>query len=173
VDNNQSIYTRETILTATAMAHSTAPSRRHIGIRAVGTCLEQSVVGITSKLRRLQCGHGLSYRCLACGKSSRSDQVDDLVLSQVKTLGNGTTGTGAGTTGPDGSLYTSSNQTGLGNNGYGTINGGIAPMIPMVMHARLLEKAVGLNIAANDAMTIVATATRTSSATSTGSLNRT
>ena len=39
-----------------------------------------------------------------------------------------TTGTGAGTAGPDGGLYTSQTETGLGNNGYGTINGGIAPL---------------------------------------------
>lgn len=54
------------------------------------------------------------------------DQVDNLVVSQVKTLGSGTTGTGTGTRGPDGSLYTSQTQTGLGNNGYGTIATGTA-----------------------------------------------
>lgn len=52
------------------------------------------------------------------------DQIDSLVISQVKTLGTGTTGTGLGTSGPDGSLYTSQVQTGLGNNGYGVINTG-------------------------------------------------
>lgn len=56
------------------------------------------------------------------------DEMDNLIMSQVKTFGNGPTGTGAGTAGPDGSLYTSQTQTGLGNNGYGTIAGGVAPL---------------------------------------------
>lgn len=83
-------------------------------------------------------------------------QVDNLVISQLKTLGSGTTGTGAGTTGPDGGLYGSQIDTGLGNNGYGTINGGVAPIdsdgdgMPDYW-----EKAVGLNPnSSSDAMTI-------------------
>jgi autotransporter-associated beta strand protein len=56
------------------------------------------------------------------------DQVDDLIISQAKTLGNGPTGTGAGTAGPDGGLYTSQSQTGLGNSGYGVLNGAPAPL---------------------------------------------
>ena len=85
------------------------------------------------------------------------DQMDDLVMSQVKTLGHGTTGTGAGTVGPDGGLYTTQTQTGLGNNGYGVINGGVAAIdtdgdgMPDYW-----EKAVGLNPAVNEAMTIAA-----------------
>jgi hypothetical protein len=55
------------------------------------------------------------------------DQVDSLVLSQTQTLGNAPTGTGVGTAGPDGGLYTHQSQTGLGNSGYGIINGGTGP----------------------------------------------
>jgi len=55
------------------------------------------------------------------------DPLDALIISQVMTLGKGTTGAGAGTVGPDGSLYTSQAQTGLANNGYGTIAGGTRP----------------------------------------------
>jgi autotransporter-associated beta strand protein len=83
------------------------------------------------------------------------DPVDELVISQVKTLGNGTVGTGAGTTGPDGGLYNSQINTGLGNNGYGVINGGIPALdgdndgIPDYW-----EFTVGLSPAGNDAMTI-------------------
>ena len=56
------------------------------------------------------------------------DEVDGLLLSQIKTLGNGTIGNGAGTIGPGGGLYTSQSSTGLGNNGYGTIAGGAPPI---------------------------------------------
>lgn len=55
------------------------------------------------------------------------DPIDALVIAQVRTLGAGTTGTGANTRGPDGGLYTSQTQTGLPNNGYGTIAGGTKP----------------------------------------------
>ncbi len=55
------------------------------------------------------------------------DQLDDLVVSQVKTLGNGTAGYGVGTAGPS-SLYNNEGQTGLGNGGFGVLNGGVAPL---------------------------------------------
>ena len=56
------------------------------------------------------------------------DQLDSLILSQIKTLGNGPTGTGAGTAGPGGGLYFDQTSTGLGNNGYGVLNGGTVPL---------------------------------------------
>ena len=56
------------------------------------------------------------------------DQLDSLILSQIKTLGNGPAGTGAGTAGPGGGLYNDQTSTGLGNNGYGILNGGMAPL---------------------------------------------
>jgi len=83
------------------------------------------------------------------------DQIDSLVLNQVKTLGNAPTGTIAGTAGPDGSLYTTQAQTGLGNNGYGTVNTGAAALdtdgdgMPDYW-----EKSIGSNPNANDAMTM-------------------
>lgn len=84
------------------------------------------------------------------------DQMDNLVMSQMQTLGSGTTGTGVGTTGPDGGLYTSQTQTGLGNSGYGVINGAIGPIdsdgdgMPDYW-----ERAMGLNyLSASDATTM-------------------
>src|SRR5215468_38309 len=65
---------------------------------------------------------------VSCAGAWPRDQVDDLVVSQIKTLGNGPTGTGPGTAGPDGGLYTHQSQTGLGNSGYGILNGGPAPL---------------------------------------------
>lgn len=56
------------------------------------------------------------------------DQMDLLIVSQVGTLGNGPAGTGEGTAGPGPSLYYDQTSTGLGNNGYGTIPGGTAPL---------------------------------------------
>jgi hypothetical protein len=82
------------------------------------------------------------------------DPIDALVLAQVMTLGQGTTGTGANTVGPDGDLYTSQAQTGLASNGYGAISGGAPPTdsdgdgMPDTW-----ERATGANPAADDAMT--------------------
>lgn len=82
------------------------------------------------------------------------DPIDALIISQVMTLGMGTTGLGANTVGPDGALYTSQAQTGLPNNGYGAIAGGTRPTdsdndgMPDTW-----ESATGSNPATNDAMT--------------------
>jgi len=82
------------------------------------------------------------------------DQMDSLIWGQVNTLGKGTEGQGAGTSGPA-SLYTSQTQTGLGNNGYGTILSGTKPTdsdndgMP-----DFWEAAMGSNSAKDDAMTI-------------------
>jgi hypothetical protein len=67
-------------------------------------------------------------RVLSVSGALPRDQVDSLVLDQTRTLGNAPTGTGPGTAGPDGGLYTHQSQTGLGNSGYGFINGGTAPI---------------------------------------------
>ncbi len=56
------------------------------------------------------------------------DPLDSLILSQIQTLGNGPAGTGAGTAGPGSSLYYDQTSTGLGNNGYGTLTAGTAPI---------------------------------------------
>lgn len=82
------------------------------------------------------------------------DQMDSLIWGQVNTLGKGTAGQGAGTSGPS-SLYTSQAQTGLGNNGYGVINSGTRSTdtdndgMP-----DFWEAATGSKVATNDAMTL-------------------
>jgi hypothetical protein len=55
------------------------------------------------------------------------DAMDALIMSQVMTLGKGATGAGANTAGPDGALYASQSETGLPNDGYGSIAGGARP----------------------------------------------
>ena len=85
------------------------------------------------------------------------DESDSLVISQMITLGKGTTGTGVGTAGPGTGLYTSQTQTGLSNNGYGTIKAGVKEIdtdndgMPDYW-----EKATGSDPAKNDAMKLAA-----------------
>jgi hypothetical protein len=79
--------------------------------------------------------------------------VDALVISQVRTLGKGTTGAGSNTTGPAGALYTSQTQTGLSNNGYGAIAGGTkATDTDDDGMPDFWERASGSNPAVDDAM---------------------
>ncbi|HTQ07904.1 MAG TPA: hypothetical protein VMI54_28825 [Polyangiaceae bacterium] len=81
------------------------------------------------------------------------DAVDALVVSQLRTLGKGTAGTGANSAGPAAGLYTSQADTGLTNDGYGDIAGGTAPAdsdgdgMP-----DFWERATGSDPAADDAM---------------------
>lgn len=83
------------------------------------------------------------------------DAMDDLVISQVKTLGYGPVGPGAATAGPDGALYTSQTQTGLPNNGYGIIAGGAPPQdSDGDGMADFFEQANGYDLGRDDAMTI-------------------
>jgi len=94
-----------------------------------------------------------AYRCnVSSAGAWPRDAVDDLVVSQVKTLGNGPTGTGAGTAGPGGGLYTSQTQTGLPNNGFGILNGG-APSLDSDQDGMpdYWEISLGSNLNSNDA----------------------
>ncbi|MEO8900361.1 MAG: Ig-like domain-containing protein [Polyangiaceae bacterium] len=81
------------------------------------------------------------------------DPIDALVVSQLRTLGKGTTGTGANSVGPGSGLYTSQTQTGLSNNGYGDMVSGTPPAdadndgMP-----DFWEKAAGSDPATDDAM---------------------
>jgi hypothetical protein len=72
----------------------------------------------------------------------------------VMTGGMGTPGAGAAPVGPHGSLYTSQTQTGLPNNGYGTIVAGTrATDTDNDGMPDAWERAVGTNPSADDAMT--------------------
>jgi hypothetical protein len=81
------------------------------------------------------------------------DPMDALIISQIASLGKAATGTGAGTAGPDGGLYTSQTQTGLSNNGYGAISGGTkATDTDNDGMPDFWEHATGSDPAADDAM---------------------
>ncbi|HEY7090479.1 MAG TPA: hypothetical protein VH518_20445, partial [Tepidisphaeraceae bacterium] len=90
-----------------------------------GTTLASPWSPLTTNLPTLSTGEAYNYVISHVGATPfNRDQIDSLVISQVQTLGNAPTGTAAGTAGPDGGLYTSQTQTGLSNNGFGTIAGG-------------------------------------------------
>jgi len=154
VDKNQSIYysgnLKDTNDDGTLNGATTTP----FWYQGPGTILTSPWSPLTTTVAPLNTQTAYRYAVSRAGALPR-DQVDALVISQVKTLGSGTTGTGAGTTGPDGTLYTSQTQTGLGNNGYGTISSGTKPTdtdndgMP-----DFWETANGLSTTTNDAMTI-------------------
>ena len=157
VDDNQSIYYTGNLFDSdsdgTLNGSITTPYWYQGG---TGTILSAPWSSVTTNVPVYSTASAYRIAVSQAGTLPR-DSIDDLVISQVKTLGNGTTGTGAGTTGPDGSLYTSQTQTGLGNNGYGTINGGIpATDSDLDGMPDYWELTVGLSTTSNDAMTIAA-----------------
>ena len=121
VDNNQSIYFTGNLYDAdkngALNGGTTAPLP---GYQGGGTILTAPFSAWTAIIPTMSADLAWRYDLSAAGAFPR-DEVDSLVISQMKTLGNGTSGTGAGTAGPSGGLYTSQAQTGLSNNGYGTI----------------------------------------------------
>jgi autotransporter-associated beta strand protein len=155
IDSNQSIYESGNLLDSNEDGALNGSPTSVYWYQGVGTELTSPWSSVTATTPTYSTVAAYRLAISRAGVLPR-DQVDDLVISQMKTLGNAPTGTGAGTAGPDGGLYSSQTQTGLGNNGYGVINGGIAPIdtdndgMPDYW-----EKAMGLNFSsASDAMTI-------------------
>lgn len=132
VDNNQSIYftgnLKDTNDDGVLNGSSTVPLP---GYQGGGTILASPWSTLTPAILAatgtMSAANAVIYNNSMAGALPH-DELDILLISQVKTLGKGTTGKGVGTTGPDGGLYTSQAQTDLSNNGYGTITGGIAPI---------------------------------------------
>jgi autotransporter-associated beta strand protein len=124
IDNNQSIYYSGNLKDTDDDGSLSGSVTTPYWYQGVGTVLGSPWSPVTATIPTYSPNAAYRYAVSSAGTLPR-DQLDDLVLSQVKTLGNGPTGTGVGTAGPDGNLYTSQAQTGLGNNGYGTINGGV------------------------------------------------
>ncbi|HSY40728.1 MAG TPA: hypothetical protein VLA79_14405, partial [Polyangia bacterium] len=153
VDKNQSIYyagnLKDSNLNGTLDGTTTTP----YWYQGTGTVLTSPWSTETTATPALDTASGARVAISEAGTLPR-DPVDALIISQVMTLGKGTTGSGAGTVGPGGGLYTSQADTGLDNNGYGSIAGGTRPTdtdndgMPDVW-----ESANGSNVNTNDAMT--------------------
>jgi autotransporter-associated beta strand protein len=77
----------------------------------------------TASIAKFSAAGAYAYDIAYAGDSLSRDQLDSLDISQVESLG--TTG---GTTANGDFLYTSPNQSGLSNSGYGMITGGTAPV---------------------------------------------
>src|SRR4029077_15923695 len=126
IDKNQSIYyagnLKDTNLNGSLDGAATTP----YWYQGTGTVLTAPWSSETTATPALDTTSAARVAISLAGTLPR-DPVDALIISQVMTLGKGTTGSGAGTVGPDGGLYTSQTETGLPNNGYGTITGGTRP----------------------------------------------
>ncbi len=153
VDKNQSIYyagnLKDSNLNGTLDGTTTTP----YWYQGTGTVLTSPWSPETTATPPLDTASGARVAISEAGTLPR-DPVDALIISQVMTLGKGTTGSGANTVGPGGGLYTSQADTGLPNNGYGSIASGTRPTdtdndgMPDVW-----ESANGSNVNTNDAMT--------------------
>ncbi|MGC4092740.1 MAG: hypothetical protein QM756_33635 [Polyangiaceae bacterium] len=153
VDKNQSIYyagnLKDTNLNGTLDGAATTP----YWYQGEGTVLTSAWSTETNATPPLSAASGARVAISQAGTLPR-DPMDALIISQVATLGKGTTGLGAGTVGPGGALYTSQTQTGLDNNGYGTIATGTRPTdTDNDGMSDAWEKAMGSNPAVADAMT--------------------
>jgi len=127
VDKNQSIYYagnyKDRDRDGTLDGSVTAP----YWYQGTGTILATPWSSVTTATPTLSAANAVVRNNCDAGPLPR-DEMDALVISQVKTLGLGATGRGAGTAGPDGGLYTSQSQTGLAGDGYGVIAGGTVPV---------------------------------------------
>ena len=122
IDKNQSIYYTGNYYDGNKNGSLDGSTTTPYWYQGTGTVLTSPWSSWTSIIPTMSAQLAWRYALSTAGALPH-DEVDSLLISQMKTLGSGTVGTGAGTTGPDGGLYSSQSQTGLGNNGYGTVNG--------------------------------------------------
>src|SRR5207244_39371 len=132
IDNNQSMYytgnLKDNTIDGTLNGSTTVPLP---GYQGGGTILGSPWSSVTtaylSGTTLLSASSTVLYNNSNAGGLPH-DEMESLIISQVKTLGNAGTGYGAGNSGPGSGLYTSQTQTGLSNNGFGTIAGGTPPV---------------------------------------------
>jgi autotransporter-associated beta strand protein len=92
-----------------------------------GTIVSSPNFSSTQSLPTLNVTDAYNYAIAHAGASLTRDDLDNLVISQVQTLGSGTPGKGVGTSGPSGGLYGSAASTGLANGGLGNTAAGTRP----------------------------------------------
>jgi len=153
IDMNQSIYAsgnlKDTNLNGALDGATTTP----YWYQGTGTVLTSPWSTETTATPALAAASAARVAISEAGTLPR-DPIDALIISQVMTLGKGTTGGGANTVGPGDALYTSQTETGLPNNGYGSIASGTRPAdtdndgMPDAW-----ESANGSSVNADDAMT--------------------
>ncbi len=153
IDKNQSIYYAGNLKDGDKDGTLNGSTTTPYWYQGTGTVLTAAWSTETKNIPTYSAAAAFRYTSSVAGTFPH-DEMDRLVMSQVRTLGKGTTGTGAGTAGPNSGFYTSQTQTGLGNNGYGTIATGTKPTdtdgdgMP-----DFWEKTFGLSESVNDAMT--------------------
>jgi len=122
IDKNQSIYYTGNLNDSNKDGVLNGSTTTPYWYQGVGTVLTSPWSSVTPATPTLSAEGAYRFTLSGAGAMQR-DEVDALLISQIKTLGNGPAGTGAGTAGPDGGLYDSQTETGLANNGYGVITG--------------------------------------------------
>jgi pectate lyase len=153
IDKNQSIYAagnvKDTNLNGQLDGSASMPS----WYQGPGTILANPWSNETTATPALDSASAARV-AISCAGALPRDALDALIISQVMTLGKGTTGLGEGSVGPDGKLYTSQAQTGLANDGYGTIASGMGPAdSDNDGMSDAWESATGSNLKLDDAMT--------------------
>ncbi len=111
--NNQSIYESGNLLDGNANGTLDGSSLQSPGGT---TSLSAPWSSETAAIATQSAADAYSSVVAAAGASLHRDQVDTLVIADVTSLGK------------MGGLWTSQSDTGLGNSGYGTLNGGTAPV---------------------------------------------
>lgn len=153
VDKNQSIYYAGNMKDKTMDGQLNGAATTPYWYQGEGTVLSAPWSSVTQSHPIYSAAS--AYRIVTSWSGTLPyDPMDSLIWNQVQTLGKGNSGQGAGSTGPA-TLYTSQAQTGLANNGYGSISGGTRPAdFDNDGMPDFWENAMGSNAALDDAMTV-------------------
>lgn len=150
IDKNQSIYYDGNLLDADDDGALGGKTTTPDWYQGTGTVLTSPWSPETTAVTPLTAASAARVAMSRAGTLPR-DPIDALVVSQVLTLGNGSSGTSAGSAG---SMYTSQSSTSLDNGGYGTITGGKnAPDTDGDGMSDAWENATGSDPNTDDAMT--------------------
>ena len=139
VDKNQSIYYAGNLKDGDLDGILDGAATTPYWYQGAGTILSAPWSSETPNIPTYSAATAFRYTS-SFGGTFPHDEMDRLVMSQIRTVGGGTTGLTAGTRGPSGGLYTSQVQTGLTNNGYGVIATVIKPTETEMMACLIFGK---------------------------------